>query len=231
MDPQPLPESATFDLTALEADPEAAREAAGEDMRHPAEAPAPRIGGGHGEDLAATDLDELIRAALEGLTDEMPSAEISPTTAPGPTHVEPVEAITQDNAAYDHASQGAPRELSSPADWAQDDPARQEPLETVELELALHNQNVVSLGFEESIRTALAGLGGEILFEMRVENEDCQRIAAVRVGQGENRQFALVILPPGGGLMRVEPVSESTNPLARITESYAGLMDVFRAAA
>ena len=38
-------------------------------------------------------------------------------------------------------------------------------------------------------------------------------------------------MPPDGGLMRVEPVAQSSNPIAKITESYAGLMDVFRAAA
>ncbi|MDW6020946.1 hypothetical protein SAZ10_04135 [Mesorhizobium sp. BAC0120] len=104
-------------------------------------------------------------------------------------------------------------------------------LEAVELELALHNQNLISLSFEDSIRTALQSTGGEILFEMRMENEDCQRVAAVRIGSGEEKQFALVIMPPGGGLMRVEPVDQSTNPLARIAESYAGLVDVFRTAA
>ena len=104
-------------------------------------------------------------------------------------------------------------------------------LEAVELELALHNQNLVSLGFEESIRTALQAIGGEILFQMRLENEDCQRVAAVRIGNDDERQFALVIMPPDGGLMRVEPVAQSSNPIAQITESYAGLMDVFRAAA
>ena len=76
-------------------------------------------------------------------------------------------------------------------------------LEAVELELALHNQNLVSLGFEESIHTALKAIGGEMLFQMRLENEDCQRVAAVRIGS-EERQFALVIMPPDGGLMRVE---------------------------
>jgi hypothetical protein len=104
-------------------------------------------------------------------------------------------------------------------------------LEAVELELALHNQNLVSLGFEESIQTALKEIGGEMLFQMRLENEDCQRVAAVRIGNDTERQFALVIMPPDGGLMRVEPVAQSTNPIAKITESYAGLMDVFRAAA
>jgi hypothetical protein len=70
-----------------------------------------------------------------------------------------------------------------------------------------------------------------MLFQMRVEREDCQRIAAVRIGSGEEQQFALVLMPPGGGLMRVEPVEQSSNPLALITESYARLMDTFRAAA
>jgi len=104
-------------------------------------------------------------------------------------------------------------------------------LEAVELELALHNQNLVSLGFEESIQTALKEIGGEMLFQMRLENEDCQRVAAVRIGNDTERQFALVIMPPDGGLMRVEAVAQSSNPIAKITESYAGLMDVFRAAA
>lgn len=102
-------------------------------------------------------------------------------------------------------------------------------LEAVELELELHNQDLVSQGFEESIRVALRRIGGEILFQMRMENEDCQRVAAVRLGQ--ERELALVIMPPDGGLMRVEPVAKSSNPLAMITESYAGLMDVFKAAA
>jgi hypothetical protein len=110
-------------------------------------------------------------------------------------------------------------------------PASGESLETVEFELALHNQNLVSLGFEESIRAALEGTGGEMLFQMRLEDGDCQRVAAVRIGSREEQEFALVIMPPGGGIMRVEPVNQSSNPLARIAESYAGLMDVFRAAA
>ena len=106
-----------------------------------------------------------------------------------------------------------------------------ESLEAVELELALHNQNLISLGFEESVQTALKDTGGEMLFQMRVEREDCQRVAAVRLGSGEEQQFALVIMPPGGGLMRVEPVEHSSNPLAQITESYASLIDMFRTAA
>ena len=102
-------------------------------------------------------------------------------------------------------------------------------LEAVQLELALHSKNLISLGFEESIQAALKDIGGEMLFQMRVDREDCQRIAAVRIGSGEEQQFALAIMPPGGGLMRVEPVEQSSIPLALITESYASLMDMFRA--
>ena len=106
-----------------------------------------------------------------------------------------------------------------------------ESLEAVQLEVVLHDQNLISLGFEEAIRMALKNIGGEMLFQMRVDREDCQLIAAVRIGIDEKQRFALVIMPPGGGLMRVEPVEQSSNPLALITKSYASLMDTFRAAA
>jgi hypothetical protein len=113
----------------------------------------------------------------------------------------------------------------------QPDQTQANSLEAVELELALQSQNLVSLGFEESIRTALKPTGGEILFQMRIEDDDCQRLAAVRIGRGEQCELALVIMPPDGGLVRVEPIAQSSNPVAAITESYAGLVDVFRAAA
>ncbi len=151
--------------------------------------------------------------------------------AQSPTETPVIDVVKMDPAAPNIALV----ELSSEALTANDAATREsvavESLETVELELALHNQNLVSMGFEDSIRAALERTGGEILFQMRIENEDCQRVAAVRIGDGEEREFALVIMPPNGGLMRVEPLAQSTNPLARITESYAGLIDVFRAAA
>lgn len=147
-----------------------------------------------------------------------------------------IETAAPESAAIEQAvAEAATIELSAAelldSEMAPAETAAGESLEAVELELELHNQNLVSLGFEESIRVALDRVGGEILFQMRLENEDCQRVAAVQLGQGEEREFALVIMPPNGGLMRVEPVAQSTNPLARITKSYAGLMDVFKAAA
>lgn len=85
--------------------------------------------------------------------------------------------------------------------------------------------------FEESVRMALAAVGGELLFQMRLENvDDCLHVAAVTLGGGDHRRVALVILPPEGA-MRIEPVESSTNPVAAIARSYAGLVDAYRSAA
>jgi hypothetical protein len=175
------------------------------------------------QQIDSWDFEESIRGALDAIGQASPST----TEAASTETAEGAGDIWV--AADQHAVAGD--QVASAAVVAEPAETLDESLETVELELALHNQNLISLGFEESIQTALKGVGGEMLFQMRLEREDCQRIAAVRIGTGEEQQFALVIMPPGGGLMRVEPVEQSTNPLARITESYASLMDTFRAAA
>ncbi|BCH26122.1 hypothetical protein MesoLjLc_60370 [Mesorhizobium sp. L-8-10] len=85
--------------------------------------------------------------------------------------------------------------------------------------------------FEESVRMALAAVGGELLFQMRLENvDDCRHVAAVTLGTGGDRRVALVILPPEG-VMRIEPVESSTNPLAALARSYAGVLDAYQSAA
>jgi len=86
--------------------------------------------------------------------------------------------------------------------------------------------------FEEVVRGALESVGGTLLFKVRVEDE-AQPLyaAAAAVGLGEGRQFLLLTLPVRGGQLKVETASQSANPLAAIAESYAGLMDVLKAAA
>lgn len=87
--------------------------------------------------------------------------------------------------------------------------------------------------FEEVVRGALEAVGGSLLFKVRVGADDeAQHAAAAAVGLGHNRQFLLLTLPAhGGGRLKVETTSHSTSPLARIAESYAGLMDVLKVAA
>jgi hypothetical protein len=210
-----LEESVRAALAEIAGAPDAGRDATHEGAKPIVEATAAVSEGGPGESPGAAELELAVA-----------SSDIAPSDLEKSSAATPVEALGADNDAA-----GAPREIFLAATTAEDTAAAGESLETVEFELALQNQNLVSLGFEESIRTALEGVGGEVLFQMRLEEQDCQRVAAVRIGKGDDQEFALVIMPPGGGIMRVESVSQSTNPLAMIAESYAGLVDVFRAAA
>jgi hypothetical protein len=118
----------------------------------------------------------------------------------GPWAGNPLASLQQSPATKWFPGKSLPRAVAEQVD------AMDQSLEAVQLELALHSQNLISLGFEESIQAALKDIGGgDLLFQMRLDREDCQRVAAVRIGSGEEQQFALVIMPPGGGLMRVEP--------------------------
>ncbi|WJI64709.1 hypothetical protein NLY43_08140 [Mesorhizobium sp. C416B] len=86
--------------------------------------------------------------------------------------------------------------------------------------------------FVEVVGGALEAVGGTLLFKMCVQNEgEGQHVAAASIGDGGNRQFLLLTLPTGGGPLKVETTSRSTNPVAGIAAAYAGLMDVFRTAA
>jgi hypothetical protein len=87
--------------------------------------------------------------------------------------------------------------------------------------------------FEEIATAALDGVGGMMLFKMRIENDgfDSQLVAAGSVGDGKARHFLILSMPAAGGQLRVEQASDSKNPIAGIVASYAGLADVFSAAA
>jgi hypothetical protein len=86
--------------------------------------------------------------------------------------------------------------------------------------------------FVEVVGGALEAVGGTLLFKMCVQNEgEGQHVAAASIGDGGNRQFLLLTLPTGGGPLKVETTSRSTNPVAGIAAAYAGLMDVFKTAA
>lgn len=86
--------------------------------------------------------------------------------------------------------------------------------------------------FEVVVQGALEAVGGSLLFKMRVgASEQCEHVAVAAVGSGKERQFLLLSLPAAGGKLKVETADKSASPLARIAASYAGLMDVFQAAA
>jgi len=86
--------------------------------------------------------------------------------------------------------------------------------------------------FAEVVGGALEAVGGRLLFKMHVDRDGTgEHIAAASVGDGGGRQFLLLTLPASGGALKVETASKSGNPIAGIAASYAGLMDVFQAAA
>lgn len=86
--------------------------------------------------------------------------------------------------------------------------------------------------FEEVVRGALESVGGDLLFKVKVFDAGAStHAAAAVVGLGDSRQFLLLTLPASGGRLKVETTSRSESPLARIAESYAGLMQVLKAAA
>ena len=86
--------------------------------------------------------------------------------------------------------------------------------------------------FTEVVDGALEAVGGRLLFKMRLDKGgEGEHVAAASVGEGEERQFLLLTLPASGGALKVEAASRSDNPVAALAASYAGLMDVFQAAA
>ena len=86
--------------------------------------------------------------------------------------------------------------------------------------------------FGEVVGEALETVGGTLLFKICAENDgEGEHVAAAAVGDGPERQFLLLTLPTAGGKLKVETASKSANPAAGSAEAYAGLMDVFRAAA
>ena len=96
----------------------------------------------------------------------------------------------------------------------------------------MESHEVSDNDFEEVVRGALEAVGGTLLFKMKVgADNEAHHAAAAAVGLGESRQFLLLTLPTHGGQLKVETTSRSKSPLARIAESYAGLMDVLKAAA
>ena len=113
-----------------------------------------------------------------------------------------------------------------------DDTTLEETLAESLTELVSDNKGVSEEEFIEVVGGALEAVGGMLLFKMRIANDgQDQHVAAASVGDGGNRQFLLLTLPVAGGALKVETISKSVNPVAGIAAAYAGLMDVFQAAA
>ena len=105
-------------------------------------------------------------------------------------------------------------------------------LETLGLELALRDREALEADFGGCVCSALETVKGTLLFQFEIAAEaESRKLAAVSVGHGESRSFALIVLPEGQDGVRVERVEDSAEPLAVIAPSYASLIDVLDVAA
>ena len=99
-------------------------------------------------------------------------------------------------------------------------------------DLAPEERAVSEDEFVEIVAQALEAFVGEMLFKMCVETDGLHEyVAAAAVGSDNKRQFLLLTLPVKGGTLKVETAAKSRNPVAGIAPAYAGLMDIFQAAA
>lgn len=99
-------------------------------------------------------------------------------------------------------------------------------LEAIGIELSSRGRSALEGDFSGCVVSALETVKGTLLFQMQIDAEpDVRKVAAISVGHGETRDFALIILPDGAGV-RIERAEESDDPLAAIAPSYAGLIDV-----
>jgi hypothetical protein len=89
-------------------------------------------------------------------------------------------------------------------------------LEFVMLEMHMTATDIWREGFADSLAKAAEELGGTLLFNVRLDDEDAyQRCAAVLLNQGqEDECVALVFLDKSGRSVHLENAEESSHPLA-----------------
>lgn len=101
-------------------------------------------------------------------------------------------------------------------------------LENVELLMALEAQNLVSSGFDTSVRRAAEAIGAEFLFNIPAPSSlPFQRAALVRLAEGDN-QIILVTLSDDGVTMDAQTERKDTAHLFRLGEAWLAVANQFR---
>jgi hypothetical protein len=101
-------------------------------------------------------------------------------------------------------------------------------LENVELLMALEAQNLVSSGFEASVRRAAETIGAEFLFNIPAPSSmPFQRAALVSLPD-ENAELILVTLSADGATMDAQLETPDTAHLFRLGEAWLAVVSQFR---
>ena len=102
------------------------------------------------------------------------------------------------------------------------------PLELLELELSLDGFSGDAESFADAVRNAADQVGGDFLFDLPASGlaEDCRRIAALRVPQGEEGALAVVfaLLDAEGAAIRVETPDETMKDLKRFADAFVDVL-------
>lgn len=103
------------------------------------------------------------------------------------------------------------------------------PLDLLELELSLDGLVADEAGFADAVRLAAGGIGGEFLFDLPASGlaENCRRIAALRLADGEagERRVVFALLEAGGASVRVERPDDGTEGLRRFAEAFIEVLE------
>ncbi len=104
--------------------------------------------------------------------------------------------------------------------------------ETMQFATKLSEREVSAEQFETTVREVAESLGGALLFHLGIGKESERRcVAAVALGETEQREIAIVDLPAQGNEANVKPATESDLPVAAIAQAYAGLAECWGKAA
>lgn len=102
-------------------------------------------------------------------------------------------------------------------------------LEAVELMLALEAQDVTQTGFEESVLSAAASVGGELLFQMPAPASlPFQRAALIMLPTDSGNTVVLAALDDAGSAIELLAENAETAHLYRLGEAYLEVATRFR---
>ncbi len=113
---------------------------------------------------------------------------------------------------------------SGPAADATDDL----PLEAVELEFALTLQDLAEHSFRDCVESAAAEIGGEILFELRIEDDpEYQKAIAIGLQRSSERHAFIVLLTRDGNAMRLASAETGKLAMAGLASSFSDVARFF----
>lgn len=101
-------------------------------------------------------------------------------------------------------------------------------LEAVELEFALTLQDLAEHSFRDCVEQAAAEMGGEILFELRIEDDpDYQKAIAIGLQRSSERHAFIVLLTRDGNSMCLASPQTGKLAVAGLAHSFSDVARFF----